>query len=352
VFGSGRRSGYCVCRDIIEVLHPSVRTYWSPQLGGSLVVTGKTSNGVAPETSASRTLDVLEFLARRLTPAPAAIVATSCGIPRSSLYGLLRVLRSRRFVVYHDRDKTWSLGPAAHELSAAAPLFAHGLAVLRAFGSTSGRLTPRAIAMQGGVPQSVVERIVPLLEEGDLIHAGPDGTFSLGLELVSLASRIAPVDSLRMLARAPLMQLRDATQETATLIVRDGDRGLYVDQIESRNVLRISSWVGRRVPLTGTATGAAFNDPFRAHLVCDAVEQGVTSLARALDILEPEAAISILAPSWRLREFGEERAKEIVDAIARQIAASARRLDDPGPAAEPTARSDPALRRQGRGVGK
>lgn len=285
----------------------------------------RSSSPEVPETSATRALDVLEFLARRTTPAPAAIIASTCGIPRSSLYALLRVLRARRFVVYHDDQKTWSLGPAAHELSAAAPLFAHGLAVLHAFATTSRRLTPRGIAAESGVPRAVVERILPLLQESDMLHAEPDGTFSLGLELVSLASRVAAVDSLRILARGPLMQLRDATQETASLIVKDGDHGLYVDQIESRYVLRISSWVGRRVPLEGTATGAAFADPSRAHLVREAVEPGVTALARALDVEEPEAAISVLAPSWRLREFGEGRATEIVEAIARRISTALRR---------------------------
>jgi IclR family transcriptional regulator, acetate operon repressor len=280
-----------------------------------------------PETSATRALDVLEFLARRTTPAPAAIIAAQCEIPRSSLYALLRVLRARRFVVYHEEQKTWSLGPAAQELSAAAPLFAHGLAVLRAFASTSRRLTPRDMAAASDVPRAVVDRIVPLLQESDMLHAEPDGTYSLGLELVSLASRVATVDSLRILARGPLMQLRDATQETANLIIKDGDHGLYVDQIESRYVLRISSWVGRRVPLEGTATGAAFADPHCAHLVRDAVEPGVTALARALDIREPRAAISVLAPTWRLREFGEGRATEIIEAIARRISASVPRPD-------------------------
>jgi IclR family acetate operon transcriptional repressor len=296
-------------------------------LRGSHVAESRSPGPDVPESSATRALDVLEFLARRTSPAPAAIIASHCDIPRSSLYALLRVLRSRRFVVYHEDKKTWSLGPAAHELSAAAPLFAHGLAVLHAFATTSRRLTPREITTSSGVPKVVVDRILPLLQESDMLHAEPDGSFSLGLELVSLASRVASVDSLRILARGPLMQLRDATQETASLIVKDGDHGLYVDQIESRYVLRISSWVGRRVPLEGTATGAAFADPHRAHLVREAVEPGVTALAKALDIHEPPAAISVLAPTWRLREFGEGRATEIIEAVAHRISASVPRQD-------------------------
>jgi urocanate hydratase len=249
----------------------------------------------------------------------------SCGIPRSSLYTLLRALKERRFVTYHADERTWSLGAAAHELSAAAPLFAHGLAVLRAFASVSGGLTPRQIAAHEELPKSVVDRVLPLLEESDFLHAESDGTYSLGLEIVSLASRVALVDTLRISSRAHLAQLRDATRETASLIIRDGDHGLYVDQVESRHVLRVGSWVGRRVPLEGTATGAAFADPTTSHLVRDAVEPGVTSIACALGISGQDAAISILAPSWRLREFGEGRARQIVEAIARALALSASR---------------------------
>ena len=286
---------------------------------------GRTPSPVSSDGSGTRALDVLEFLARRSTPSPAAIIASSCNIPRSSLYCLLRALKQRRFVSYHPDERTWSLGAAAHELSAAAPLFAHGLAVLRAFATTSGSLTPHQIATQEGLPRSVVERVLPLLEESDLLHAEPDGTYSLGLELVSLASRVAYVDALRIASREFLEQLRDATRETATLIIRDGNHGLYIDQVESRYALRISSWVGRRVSLDGTATGAAFTDPSTSHVVRDAVEVGITSIACALHVPRRDAAISVLAPGWRVREFGEDRTRQIVEAIARKLALKAPR---------------------------
>ena len=285
----------------------------------------RAKDSVSPEGSATRVLDVLEFLARRSTPSPAAIIAMSCDIPRSSLYTLLRSLRDRRFVTYHAGERAWSLGPGAHELSAAAPLFAHGLAVLRAFATSSGSLTARQIALGGELPESVVERVLPLLAGSDLLHAEPDGTYSLGLELVSLASRVDYVDTLRIAARAHLVQLRDATHETASLLVRDGDHALYVDQVESRHVLRIASWVGRRVPLEGTATGAALADRTTAHVARDVVEPGVTAIACAVDVAHQDAAISILAPGWRIREFGEDRARQIVEALARKVALSANR---------------------------
>jgi DNA-binding IclR family transcriptional regulator len=269
---------------------------------------------------AARVLDVLEFLGRRTSPAPASIIASSCHIPRSSTYGLLNLLKSRRFVAYRSNERAWSLGSAAFELSAEAPLFAHGLAVLRAFASGSRSLTPLQIASGAGMSRTAVNRILPYLVESDLLHADPDGTYTLGLELVGLASRVGWVDRLRISARVHLVRLRDATRETANLIVLDGDHAIYVDQVESPYALRHSGWVGRRVPLAGTATGAAFDDRTTSHVAKDAVETGVTAVTCALDLTANDAAVGITAPTWRIEEFGLPRARQIVEAVAREIA--------------------------------
>jgi IclR family transcriptional regulator, acetate operon repressor len=268
---------------------------------------------------AARVLDVLEFLGRRTSPAPASIIASSCHIPRSSTYGLLNLLKSRRFVAYRANERAWSLGSATFELSADAPLFAHGLAVLRAFATVSRGLSPQEIATRAGMSRGGVARILPYLVESDLVHADPDGTYSLGLELVSLASRVGWVDQLRITARTHLVRLRDATQETANLIVLDGDHAIYVDQVESPYALRHAGWAGRRVPLAGTATGAAFEDRTASHVAADAVEAGVTSIVCAIEMPANDAAVGVTAPSWRIEEFGIMRARQIVEAVAREV---------------------------------
>lgn len=281
--------------------------------------------GHAPEEEgttwgAARVLAVLEFLGRRNSPAPASIIASSCHIPRSSTYSLLNLLKSRRFVAYRANERAWTLGSAAFELSADAPLFAHGLAVLRAFATVSHGLTLREIANGAGMSRATVARILPYLAESDLLRAEADGTYSLGLELVSLASRVGWVDRLRIAARAHLMRLRDATQETANLIVLDRDHAIYVDQVESPYALRHSGWVGRRVPLAGTATGAAFEDPGTAHTMADAVETGVTAIACRIDLPDYDAVVGITAPSWRIEEFGVPRAERMVEAVSHEMA--------------------------------
>lgn len=282
--------------------------------------TTKPSSGDESATgSAARILDVLEYLSRRTHPVPAARIGAACGIPRSSTYNLLRLLKARRYVTYRADGRTWSLGPAASELSADAPLFVHGMAVLRAFATSSRSLTPREIAVAAGISGAMVDRMLPFLVESDLLHEGSDGGYSLGLELVGLASRVGWVDRVRIACRPHLVRLRDATQETANLIVRDGDRALYIDQVESRYALRHSGWAGRRVPLDGTATGAAYADRSTSHVVADAVELGVTAITCAVDLPDEEVAVGITAPSWRIEEFGLWRAQGMVEAVAREI---------------------------------
>ncbi len=258
---------------------------------------------------AARVLDVLEFLGRRTSPAPASIIASSCHIPRSSTYGLLNLLKERRFVAYRADERAWSLGSAAFELSADAPLFAHGLAVLRAFATVLAR--PHRAADRHG-RRHVARRRRPASfrtwSRATSCTPTPTAPTRSASSWSSLASRVGWVDRLRIAARAHLVRLRDATRETANLIVLDGDHAIYVDQVESSYALRHSGWVGRRVPLAGTATGAAFEDRTTSHVAKDAVETGVTAIACAIDLPGDDAAVGITAPSWRIEEFGVARA--------------------------------------------
>ena len=272
-----------------------------------------------PARSAERSFDILEYLSRRTQPASSGAIGLACAVPKSSLHNLLNLMKARRLVTHHTADRTWSLGPRLFELIPDAPLFAHGLAVLRAYGAASGGLTPREIGMNAELPQAVVRRIIPLMEEADLLWAQPDGSYRLGLELFSLASRVGWVDRLRAAARPILTQLRDTTRETANLAVLDGDLAIYVDQVESRQSLRYGGWVGRRISLEGTALGAALGEPLEVHVADGSIEEGVTAIACGIEGASPPAAVSLLAASWRIERWGIEPAKRLVVAAARQV---------------------------------
>src|SRR6478735_10743859 len=51
--------------------------------------------------AAANALDVLEHLSRHAEPVPAASIARDLGLPRSSVYHLLKVLHSRGYVTHY-----------------------------------------------------------------------------------------------------------------------------------------------------------------------------------------------------------------------------------------------------------
>jgi IclR family transcriptional regulator, acetate operon repressor len=278
-----------------------------------------TGSGGVPARSADRAFDILEYLSRRTQPASSGTIGLECGIPKSSLHNLLKLMKTRRLVTHHPNDKTWSLGPRVSELTPEAPLLVHALAVLRAFSGSAGALTVRDISQRSELPHRVVQRVVPVMQEADLLWVQPDGSYRLGLELFSLAAQVAWVDRLRVQSRPVLTQLRDSTRETANLAVMDGDQAIYVEQVESRQALRYGGWLGRRIPIDGTALGAALRDPGTVHARDGAVEEGVMAIACGIEGTFPPAAVSLLAPSWRIERWGLDSAGRLVAAAARQL---------------------------------
>lgn len=69
--------------------------------------------------AARHALAVLQLLARHAVPMPAAAIARDLGLPRSSVYHLLAVLRDEGFVVHLPEERRYGLGVAAFELGSA-----------------------------------------------------------------------------------------------------------------------------------------------------------------------------------------------------------------------------------------
>jgi urocanate hydratase len=271
--------------------------------------------------ASARTLDVLEYVGQQGCPVTAAQIGEACGIPRTSLYKLLRVLEDRGYLADLPEDTGWTPGTRLLDLRHDSLLFVHGMLVLETLERGGGRMSPEDLAAATDLPSDLVGRLLVALADHGLVMAGYDGTYGLGLRFVSMASRVGWAERLQLTARPILVKLRDETGETASLIVEDAGQALYLDQLESHFELRCRGWVGRRVPLDGTSVGAAFRETggCSAHVVKDAVEQGVTAISAAVGGLVPRAGVNVIGPTWRL----EERS---VDAVAALVCAAAAEL--------------------------
>lgn len=69
--------------------------------------------------AANQALAVLRLLSRHAGPLPAASIARSLGLPRSSTYRLLTVLVDQGFVTHLPEERRYGLGVAAFELGSA-----------------------------------------------------------------------------------------------------------------------------------------------------------------------------------------------------------------------------------------
>ena len=70
--------------------------------------------GVVP--AAEQALAILSYLARQAAPVPAAAVARSLSLPRSTTYHLLDTLRRSGFVAHYPDQRIYGLGLAAYEI--------------------------------------------------------------------------------------------------------------------------------------------------------------------------------------------------------------------------------------------
>ena len=157
---------------------------------------------------------------------------------------------------------------------------ARALALLDAL--AEGPAGVNALARRLGVNPSSASRLLATLERGGLVEREPGGPYRLGLHLVALADHVLARLDVRELARPQLHALVEATGETATLSVADGDQAVTVDFVPGGASVVSMARIGR--PSIGHATAAgkvllafagiepASLDPYTQRTITDPVE--------------------------------------------------------------------------------
>jgi len=163
-----------------------------------------------------------------------------------------------------------------------------------------------------GLPTTTTYRLLQGLEDhGFLIHVGGLG-YVLGPRLLALAATAVRELPLRELAHPALERLVRSTGESAQLYVRDGDRRVCIDAVESERELRTIVGIGASLPLDKGSAGKVFlawgTEEDRARLAADEsrLPQQVATTRRrgwADSVAEREAGVaSVSAPVFGPRE--------------------------------------------------
>ncbi len=133
------------------------------------------------------------------------------------------------------------------------------VAVLRALADAPGDLGNNEIARRTGVNPSTVSRLLSTLTAAGLVRRSSDsGRFRLGPRLVELGNAALARVDLRQLGRPHLTALTEATGETATLSVPNGEATITVDFVQSPSSVRSVAEVGRPSIPHATAIGKVF----------------------------------------------------------------------------------------------
>ena len=155
---------------------------------------------------------MLRLLARHAEPLPAATIARELGLPRSSTYHLLAVLREAGFVSHLGDDRRWGLGVAAYELGSAysrqAPLQRIARPVLRQLVDSTTH-NAHLVVLHGNDVLYVIEERAP---------GRPSLVTDVGVRLPAQLT----ASGLAILAALPARQVRALFSEPDDFVLRHG----------------------------------------------------------------------------------------------------------------------------------
>lgn len=163
-------------------------------------------------------------------------------------------------------------------------------------------------------PSTALRLLRTLETTGFVTREEQSGTYRPGARLIQLGAQALSNESLVELATVSMEKLVAETGESVYLSVEGhGGTALYIAIVEGTHSVRHTSWVGRTVPLDGSAAGLALRGrvPESGYVVVErGVEADVTAIAAPVySEARIVGAMSVVVPSYRLTkgqtaEFG------------------------------------------------
>ncbi len=123
--------------------------------------------------------------------------------------------------------------------------------------AAKARVGVSEVAAELGVAPSTAYRLLSTLRYRGFVVQGHDRTYRAGPALEEMVSNRITRANLADLAGPALHELRDATQESAHLMVLVGRQVRFIASVESFQSLRIGSRVGAMLPAHRTSGGRA-----------------------------------------------------------------------------------------------
>lgn len=184
--------------------------------------------------------------------------------------------------------------------------------ILNAISAQPAGASLTEIAERAALPKSTTSRMLTTLAGVGAVEKLAHGEgYRLGDELVALAAGLPYPRSLIAIARPHLQALSQATGETLTLSVPEGNCVRYIEQINSPRALKVQDWTNSTYPMHAVSDGKLFLAFAGDDVIERAVHQPLqrftrNTLASATALRKELRAIRKKGYAWTNGEYDED----------------------------------------------
>jgi IclR family acetate operon transcriptional repressor len=192
-----------------------------------------------------------------------------------------------------------------------------GLGVLEALAATEGGATLTALADKLALPAPTAHRLLATLAEAGYVQQGPAGEWLIGVRAFRVGSAFLEHRNLVAQAYPHLKQLMERSGETTNLAVVDDGEAVTVEQVQCRELMRMSTKLGARAPLHASGVGKAMLSAMGPAAVAAALARRGLTRHTAKTITTPrELAAELAATRERGYAIDDEEHAEGMRCIA------------------------------------
>ena len=132
---------------------------------------------------------------------------------------------------------------------------ARALSLLTAFTFTDPVLGVSELGRRVKLPKSTVHRLLSILVAEGFVERTPDERYRLSLKLYEIGQEVVSSRVLRQVGHVPLEKLHNDSNEATHLAVLSGPDVVYLDRLESPQMMGLFTKVGRRRSAHATSSG-------------------------------------------------------------------------------------------------
>ncbi len=140
-----------------------------------------------------------------------------------------------------------------------APIIKKAFRILRTIADDNQGLRNSAISDQLGISNSTVHGITAALEEQGVLKRDPTNKrYTIGLALIELGKKANARIDLKQIARPYMEELMEQCQETVVLGLRNENKIINIETVDTKKDFKITSRTGTSMPLLAGSAGKVF----------------------------------------------------------------------------------------------